>query len=86
MARNPRAIILSGGPASVYVEGAPRLDPKVFELGIPIFGICYGFQAMAQSLGGQVAKNDISEYGRTHFSADTLHIFLRDWIQILMSG
>lgn len=76
MARNPRAIILSGGPASVYIEGAPRLDPKVFELGIPIFGICYGFQAMAQSLGGQVAKNDISEYGRTHFSADTTsHLF-----------
>ncbi len=71
MARNPRAIILSGGPASVYVEGAPRLDPKIFELGIPIFGICYGFQAMAQALGGQVAKNNVSEYGRTHFSANT---------------
>ena len=59
MARNPRAIILSGGPASVYVPGAPSLDPKVFELGIPIFGICYGFQVMAQGLGGQVAKNDV---------------------------
>ncbi len=76
MARNPRAIILSGGPASVYVEGAPRLDPKIFELGIPIFGICYGFQAMAQALGGQVAKNNVAEYGRTHFSADTTsHLF-----------
>jgi GMP synthase (glutamine-hydrolysing) len=77
MARNPRAIILSGGPASVYVEDAPLLDPKVFELGIPIFGICYGFQAMAQALGGEVAKNNISEYGRTHFSADTTsHLFM----------
>lgn len=71
MVRNPRAIILSGGPASVYADGAPGLDPKIFELQIPIFGICYGFQAMAKSLGGEVAKNDISEYGRTHFSADT---------------
>ncbi|MFZ9879040.1 MAG: glutamine-hydrolyzing GMP synthase [Candidatus Nanopelagicaceae bacterium] len=70
-ARNPRAIILSGGPASVYVSGAPRIDPKVFELGIPVFGICYGFQAMAQALGGEVKKNDISEFGRTHFNADT---------------
>ena len=76
MARNPRAIILSGGPASVYADGAPRLDPKIFELGIPIFGICYGFQAMAQALGGEVSKNDISEYGRTNFSADTTsHLF-----------
>ena len=70
-ARNPRAIILSGGPASVYVSGAPRIDSKVFNLGIPVFGICYGFQAMAQALGGEVKKNDVSEFGRTHFSADT---------------
>ena len=76
MARNPRAIILSGGPSSVYVDGAPRIDPKIFELQIPTFGICYGFQAMAKALGGEVAKNDISEYGRTHFSADTTsHLF-----------
>ena len=70
-ARNPRAIILSGGPSSVYVKDAPQVDPKLFELGIPIFGICYGFQVMAQTLGGAVAKNDVSEFGRTHFSADT---------------
>ncbi|MBM3721934.1 MAG: glutamine-hydrolyzing GMP synthase [Actinobacteria bacterium] len=70
-ARNPRAIILSGGPSSVYVKDAPQVDIKLFELGIPIFGICYGFQVMAKSLGGKVAKNDISEFGRTHFSADT---------------
>lgn len=70
-ARNPRAIILSGGPSSVYVKDAPQVDVNLFELGIPIFGICYGFQVMAKSLGGKVAKNDISEFGRTHFSADT---------------
>jgi GMP synthase (glutamine-hydrolysing) len=70
-ARNPRAIILSGGPSSVYVKDAPQVDVKLFELGIPIFGICYGFQIMAESLGGKVAKNDVSEFGRTHFSADT---------------
>ena len=71
LARNPRAIILSGGPASVYVPGAPKIDPEIFNQGIPVFGICYGFQAMAQALGGEVSKNDISEFGRTHFSADT---------------
>ena len=71
LARNPRAIILSGGPSSVYAPNAPQIDPKLFETDIPIFGICYGFQAMAQALGGEVAKNDVSEFGRTHFSADT---------------
>ena len=70
MARNPRAIILSGGPSSVYSPGAPKIDPELFRLGVPVFGICYGFQAMAQSLGGNVAKNDISEFGRTGFSAN----------------
>ena len=70
MARNPRAIILSGGPSSVYTQGAPKIDPELFRLGVPVFGICYGFQAMAQSLGGNVAKNDISEFGRTGFSAN----------------
>ncbi|NDE83561.1 MAG: GMP synthase (glutamine-hydrolyzing), partial [Actinobacteria bacterium] len=71
LARNPRAIILSGGPSSVYAPNAPQIDPKLFETDIPIFGICYGFQAMAQALRGEVAKNDVSEFGRTHFSADT---------------
>src|SRR5258707_2208104 len=64
-ARNPLALVLSGGPASVYAEGAPQLDPAVFELGVPVFGICYGFQAMAQALGGTVAHTGTSEYGRT---------------------
>jgi GMP synthase (glutamine-hydrolysing) len=64
-ARQPSALVLSGGPASVYTEGAPQLDPAVFDLGVPVFGICYGFQAMAQALGGTVAHTGTSEYGRT---------------------
>jgi len=64
-AKDPQAIVLSGGPASVYAEGAPRLDPALFDLGVPVFGICYGFQAMAQTLGGTVARTGTSEYGRT---------------------
>src|SRR6187401_616126 len=51
-ARNPLALILSGGPASVYAEGAPHVDPKLFELGVPTLGICYGAQLMALELGG----------------------------------
>jgi GMP synthase (glutamine-hydrolysing) len=64
-ARDPLAVVLSGGPASVYAEGAPQLDPGLFDLGLPVFGICYGFQAMAQALGGTVARTGTSEYGRT---------------------
>jgi GMP synthase (glutamine-hydrolysing) len=64
-ARRPVAIVLSGGPSSVNDEGAPALDTGVFELGVPIFGICYGFQIMATSLGGAVAKTDKREYGST---------------------
>jgi GMP synthase (glutamine-hydrolysing) len=64
-ARDPQAIVLSGGPASVYADGAPKLDPALFDLDVPVFGICYGFQAMAQALGGTVARTGTSEYGRT---------------------
>ncbi|MFM7536215.1 MAG: glutamine-hydrolyzing GMP synthase [Acidimicrobiales bacterium] len=64
-ARQPSALILSGGPASVHVEGAPRLDPAVYELGIPILGICYGCQLIAHQLGGEVARGAKGEYGRT---------------------
>ena len=64
-ARDPLAVVLSGGPASVYADGAPQLDPALFDLGLPVFGICYGFQAMAQALGGTVAHTGTSEYGRT---------------------
>ena len=65
MAMNPSAIILSGGPASVYVPGAPQVPKELFDKGIPIFGICYGFQAMALALGGEVDRTDLSEFGRT---------------------
>jgi GMP synthase (glutamine-hydrolysing) len=71
MARNPRAIILSGGPASVYAAGAPQVDPELFALGIPVFGICYGFQAMAAALGGQVSRTEVAEFGRTRLNAKT---------------
>jgi GMP synthase (glutamine-hydrolysing) len=64
-AKDPQAIVLSGGPSSVYEDGAPQLDPALFDLGVPVFGICYGFQAMAQALGGMVARTGTSEYGRT---------------------
>ncbi|ORJ60743.1 glutamine-hydrolyzing GMP synthase [Mycobacterium simiae] len=64
-ARDPIALVLSGGPASVYTEGAPQLDPALFDLDVPVFGICYGFQAMAQALGGTVAHTGTSEFGRT---------------------
>jgi GMP synthase (glutamine-hydrolysing) len=63
--RRPAALILSGGPKSVHVEGAPRLDPEIYELGIPILGICYGAQLIAQQLGGEVARGGKGEYGRT---------------------
>jgi len=64
-ALRPAALVLSGGPASVHVEGAPRLDPDIYTLGIPIFGICYGAQLIAQQLGGVVAHTGRGEYGRT---------------------
>jgi GMP synthase (glutamine-hydrolysing) len=65
LARRPRAVILSGGPSSVYEPGAPQVDPALFDGGVPVFGMCYGFQAMAQALGGEVARTGISEFGRT---------------------
>ncbi|PYI67193.1 GMP synthase (glutamine-hydrolyzing) [Arthrobacter livingstonensis] len=66
LAKNPAAIILSGGPSSVYAEGAPNVGADLFEAGIPVLGICYGFQAMAAALGGTVAKTGAREYGATH--------------------
>jgi GMP synthase (glutamine-hydrolysing) len=65
LAKRPRAIILSGGPSSVYEPGAPQTDPALFDAGVPVFGICYGFQAMTQALGGEVANTGGSEFGRT---------------------
>ncbi len=64
-AKNPAALVLSGGPSSVYADEAPKLDPQILELGIPVFGICYGFQAMTAALGGTVAETGAREYGRT---------------------
>ena len=67
-AKNPAAIILSGGPKSVHVEGAPRLDPKVYESGVPILGICYGAQLIAHQLGGEVGRGSRGEYGRAQMT------------------
>jgi GMP synthase (glutamine-hydrolysing) len=63
-ARNPHALILSGGPASVYAEGAPHVDPEVFRLGVPTLGICYGMQLLALDLGGRVDRTGVSEFGK----------------------
>ncbi|MEU7859585.1 glutamine-hydrolyzing GMP synthase [Nonomuraea sp. NPDC049141] len=65
LAKKPKAIILSGGPSSVYAEGAPAVPHGLFSTGVPTFGICYGFQAMAQALGGEVAQTGVAEYGGT---------------------
>ncbi|GGN86414.1 MULTISPECIES: glutamine-hydrolyzing GMP synthase [Nocardia] len=68
--KQPLAVILSGGPSSVYAEGAPQLDARLFDLDVPVFGICYGFQAMAQALGGTVSHTGTREYGRTELNID----------------
>lgn len=67
-AKHPAALILSGGPSSVYADGAPALKPELLELGVPVFGICYGFQAMNHALGGTVSSTGEREYGRTDLS------------------
>jgi GMP synthase (glutamine-hydrolysing) len=62
----PQGVILSGGPASVYERGAPKCDPEIFTLGIPVLGICYGMQLACEALGGQVQSSPAREYGRAH--------------------
>jgi GMP synthase (glutamine-hydrolysing) len=69
-AKNPVAIILSGGPASVYADGAPRMDPAIFEQGIPTLGICYGAQLLALELGGKVEQTGAGEYGKVQVRVD----------------
>jgi GMP synthase (glutamine-hydrolysing) len=68
-ARLPKGIVLSGGPDSVFDRGAPRCDPRLFELGVPVVGICYGMQLMSQVLGGEVRRSGGREYGQAEFEA-----------------
>ncbi len=68
LARGPKAIVLSGGPSSVYADAAPGIDVSVFTAGVPVFGMCYGFQLMASGLGGEVSPTGAREYGRTPVS------------------
>jgi GMP synthase (glutamine-hydrolysing) len=76
LARRPKAIILSGGPASVHVDGAPSIDPAIYDAGVPILGICYGAQLVARDLGGVVAKTGVGEYGRTVLGVDRASVLL----------
>ncbi len=88
LARRPAAVILSGGPSSVYAEGAPAVDPALFAAQVPVFGICYGFQAMAQALGGTVAQTGLAEFGRTPLtigSHSTLLAGLPERLSVWMS-
>ena len=77
-AKEPAAIILSGGPSSVYEDGSPALDPKILELGVPILGICYGFQVLAHHLGGRVDKTGKKEYGGTDLTVNKSGTLLSD--------
>ncbi|WP_103528714.1 glutamine-hydrolyzing GMP synthase [Streptomyces sp. SM12] len=89
LAKQPKAIILSGGPSSVYADGAPTIDRALFEAGVPVFGMCYGFQLMAVTLGGTVDNNGAREYGRTGLhvskSGSTLFEGTPDEQQVWMS-
>ncbi|HET9248482.1 MAG TPA: glutamine-hydrolyzing GMP synthase, partial [Actinomycetota bacterium] len=78
-ARRPAGIVLSGGPASVYEDGAPSVDPGMFGLGVPVLGICYGHQLMARALGGEVAATGQREYGRTQLRVTEPGVLLQDF-------
>jgi GMP synthase (glutamine-hydrolysing) len=86
-AKNPAALVLSGGPSSVYSDGAPALQPGLLDLGIPVFGICYGFQAMTDALGGTVSQTGDREYGRTDVTVDggSLHSGFESTHKVWMS-
>ena len=77
--RQPSAIILSGGPKSVYAEWAPTIDAEIYELGIPILGICYGAQLLTMQLGGEVARTGTGEYGRTPLTLETASLLFAGW-------
>jgi GMP synthase (glutamine-hydrolysing) len=78
LARNPSAIILSGGPASVNVDGAPDIDHAIYDAGVPLLGLCYGAQLIARDLGGEVAKTSVGEYGRTELHVEGSSLLLAD--------
>src|SRR5580765_2320782 len=78
LARKPKAIILSGGPASVHVEGAPAIDPAIYRAGVPILGLCYGAQLVARDLGGEVAQTGKGEYGRTELHVEGSSLLFAD--------
>ncbi|QSH42430.1 glutamine-hydrolyzing GMP synthase [Lentisphaerota bacterium ZTH] len=85
---NPKGIILSGGPASVYQDNSPKCDPEIFELGLPVLGICYGLQLMIHTLGGKVAPGEAREYGKAVMQIQdhtTLFDGIEDEIQVWMS-
>src|SRR5690349_22265189 len=78
LARKPKAIVLSGGPSSVYEAGAPSIDNALFTAGTPVFGMCYGFQLMARGLGGEVSHTGAREYGRTPVTVSAPGTLLAD--------
>ena len=78
VARKPKGIIFSGGPSSVHVDGAPRIDPAVYDAGVPLLGICYGAQLVALQLGGEVARTGRGEYGRTALTVTAPSVLLDD--------